>query len=124
MNGNSYPSFGNQFQIHEFSFSHLPWLEKCNLFCWFDLDAAGFEMLNMIREYYPNAKALWMDRKTYTAFRQFAVEKNTRKKALPHLTPEEKELYEFLVANSKRLEQERILQPYIQANLEENKLQF
>ena len=100
---------------------YLPWLEKCHLYCWFDLDAAGFEMVNMIREHYPNAKTLLMDQGTYTAFNQFAVEKRDRKKVLPHLTPEEKELYKFLVEHSKRLEQERISQPYILASLENKK---
>ncbi|NJO24790.1 MAG: hypothetical protein HC867_01875 [Bacteroidia bacterium] len=44
---------------------HIPWLANTELYCWFDLDAAGFEMLNIIRQYYPSAMSLLMDEETY-----------------------------------------------------------
>lgn len=96
---------------------HIPWLEKTELFCWFDLDAAGFEMLNMIREHYPQAKSFLMDRKTFQVFEQFAVENRKKKRGLPHLTFEENALYKFVTENSKRLEQERISQEYVYSKL-------
>ncbi|MGL1297168.1 Wadjet anti-phage system protein JetD domain-containing protein, partial [Vibrio parahaemolyticus] len=43
-------------------------MAKAELFCWFDLDAAGFEMLNIIRRHYPSAMSLLMDEKTYHQF--------------------------------------------------------
>lgn len=92
---------------------HIPWLEKTELFCWFDLDAAGFQMLNMIRQQYPHARSFLMDIDTFKAFETFAVENQTRKKGLPHLLPEETQLYEFLTSHRKRLEQERIVQQYV-----------
>jgi hypothetical protein len=96
---------------------HIPWLEKTNLFCWFDLDAAGFEMLNMIRQHYPNAQSFLMNENTYNHFNQFTVKNANRKKELQYLLPDEQKLYEFLVHNDKRLEQERITQQYILINL-------
>lgn len=92
---------------------HIPWLAKAELFCWFDLDAAGFEMLNIIRLYHPNAKSFLMDEKTYNQFSQFAVTSTYRKRELDKLNADELELYSNLQGNSKRLEQERITNSYI-----------
>lgn len=96
---------------------HLPWLEKTELYCWFDLDAAGFEMLNIVRQYYPDVKSFLMDEKTYDTFSAFAVENHSRQKQLDRLTSTEQNMYQFLLANNKRLEQERIKQDYVQTHL-------
>lgn len=92
---------------------HIPWLAKAELFCWFDLDAAGFEMLNIIRQYYPNSKSFLMDEQTYHFYSQFSVTSVYRKILLENLNSEELTLYKFLQTNSKRLEQERITNSYI-----------
>lgn len=96
---------------------HIPWLSKAELYCWFDLDAAGFEMLNIIRQYYPNARSLFMDEKAYHQFNQFSVTSSYRKLQLEKLNADELRLYEFLQVNSKRLEQERITNSYISEQL-------
>lgn len=92
---------------------HIPWLAKAKLYCWFDLDAAGFEMLNIIRQYYPSAMSLLMDEATYEQFNQFSVTSAYRKLQLDKLNEDELRLYEFLQRNNKRLEQERITNSYI-----------
>ncbi len=93
---------------------NIPWLNKTQIYCWFDLDAAGFEMLSMIRQHYPNAKSFLMDNETYHAFENFSVENNNvRTKDLPFLTDNERSLYAFLSSNKRRLEQERISQEYV-----------
>lgn len=92
---------------------HIPWLAKAELYCWFDLDAAGFEMLNIIRQYYPSAISLLMDKLTYEKFNQFAVTSSYRKLQLGKLNDDEMWLYDFLQTNNKRLEQERITNSYI-----------
>lgn len=112
---NSVAIFGEGFKSR--ISKHIPWLNKTKLFCWFDLDAAGFEMLNMIRENYPSAVSFLMNENTYSAFIEFAVENKNRKKQLPYLLPEENRLYEFLIEGNKRLEQERISQQYVLSNL-------
>lgn len=96
---------------------HIPWLAKAELYCWFDLDPAGFEMLNIIRGYYPAAKSLMMDKATYDQFNQFAVTTPYRKLPLDKLTADEMPLYKFLQQNNKRLEHERISQQYVQDQL-------
>lgn len=95
----------------------IPWLNQTNLYCWFDLDTAGFEMLNMIREHYPKAISFLMDEKTYSQFQHFSVDNKGKKKTLPLLSPDEQNIHQFLIDNNKRLEQERISLPYVQMNL-------
>jgi hypothetical protein len=92
---------------------HIPWLTTTQLYCWFDLDAAGFEMLNIIRQYYPEANNFLMDEKTYHHFSQFSVTSTYRKLLLDKLNADELKLYSFLQTNNKRLEQERITNSYI-----------
>jgi hypothetical protein len=92
---------------------HITWLSTAELFCWFDMDAAGFEMLDIIRHYYPNAKSFLMDEETYYRFNQFSVSSTYRKLLLEKLNAPELKMYGFLQTNNKRLEQERITNSYI-----------
>jgi hypothetical protein len=100
---------------------HLPWLETTDLYCWFDLDAAGFEMLNMIRQHYPNAKNFLMDAGTFKDFQIFAVHPASPQKArhLERLSEKEHALYQTIVDNNWRLEQERLSQTHLQNSLNE-----
>ena len=108
---NSVAIFGEGFKSR--ISKYIPWIEKAKLLCWFDLDAAGFEMLNTIRQYYPEAKSFLMDEKTYNQFNQFSVTSIYRKLALKNLNAQELALYTLLQTNNKRLEQERIPNSYI-----------
>ncbi|HMU59597.1 MAG TPA: DUF2220 family protein [Chitinophagaceae bacterium] len=108
---NSVAIFGEGFKSR--LSKHIPWLAKTKVYCWFDLDAAGFEMLNIIRQYYQNAQSILMDRETLEAFMQFAVENKSKPKQLPFLNNKETVLYQFLSENKLRLEQERISQLYV-----------
>lgn len=92
---------------------HIPWLADAELFCWFDLDAAGFEMLNAIRQYYPHSKSIFMDVETFEKFSRFKDMVPFRKLQLAYLEKPETELYQFLQSQNIRLEQERITQEYI-----------
>lgn len=96
---------------------HIPWLNKTRLFCWFDLDASGFEMLNMIRSHYPEAKSIFMDINTFNAFSNFTVPDIKKYKQLHLLNIDEQELYGHLIQYHLRLEQERISQQYVMENL-------
>jgi hypothetical protein len=108
---NSVAIFGEGFKSR--ISKHISWLANAELYCWFDLDAAGFEMLNIIRQYYPAAKSFLMDLNTFKAFEQFSVTSAYRKMSLPNLNHEELEVYTFLQSNNRRLEQERISNQYI-----------
>ncbi len=96
---------------------HIPWLSNAALYCWFDMDAAGFEMLNIIRQYYPHAASFLMNMQTFKAFERFSVRSVYRKLPLTNLNKAESIMYGFLQSNNKRLEQERITNQYIVAYL-------
>lgn len=118
----SFPSVKNSVAIFGEGFKsrisrHIPWLSQTELYCWFDLDTAGFEMLNMIRQYYPHASSFLMDNNTYERFGQFAVTNSGRRKELSYLTDTERKLYELLLQDQKRLEQERIDQNHVVQSL-------
>lgn len=74
-------------------------------------------MLNMIRQHYPNAQSLFMNKDTFEAFKEFSVENKYRKRELPFLSHEENMVYQHLTENNKRLEQEHISQGYVQKKL-------
>jgi hypothetical protein len=59
-----------------------------------------------------------MDENTYRTFSGFAVENKNKRKELPYLLSEERNLYEFLIDHNKRLEQERISQQFVQVKLQ------
>lgn len=101
---------------------HITWLSSTELFCWFDMDAAGFEMLNIIRQYYPNSKSLLMDKNVYETFVQFSEHSTYRKMQLNSLSETEIKMYEYLQSNNIRLEQERITQEYILSELSKMQL--
>lgn len=112
---NSVALFGEGFKSR--LSKHISWLNNTELHCWFDLDAAGFEMLNTIRNYYPYAKSFLMNNKTYKTFERFSVTSHYRKLLLNNLTEDELQLYSFLQSSNKRLEQERISNQYVKENL-------
>ena len=113
---NSVAIFGEGFKSRVSK--HIPWLATCELYCWFDLDAAGFEMLNMVRQYYHHATSFLMDEATYHEFSVFSVHSVYRKIELAFLKAEEQKMYHFLIKENRRLEQERIPNVYIQKSLE------
>ena len=82
------------------------------------MDAAGFEMLNMIRQYYHHAKSFLMDKTTYNEFSEYSVHSKYRKIELSLLNPDEKKMYHFLQKESRRLEQERITNLYVKQCLD------
>lgn len=118
----SFPKVNNAVAIFGEGFKsrlsrHILWLNKTRLFCWFDLDASGFEMLHMIRKHYPEASSMLMDHATLDRFAEFIVPDHKKVKQLPLLTSTEQELYNYLVQHHLRLEQERISQQYVMENL-------
>lgn len=89
------------------------WLSKCPIFYWGDLDDHGFRILSQLRSYFPQTISTMMDVKTFETFQEFAVSVlSTSLDNLPCLTYEEQTLYNYLVINYQRLEQERITQIY------------
>lgn len=97
---------------------HIPRLEKTDIYCWFNLDGAGFEMLNMICQYYPNAKSFLINDTTFGTFEQLAVPNNPKMKIRNNLTLDERRLYHCIVSQKVRLEQEKAFQQFVLQSLD------
>lgn len=95
-------------------------LQGRTLYYWGDLDPDGLAILARLRQYYPQLKSLMMDAQTLEDFAHlvvYAPAKSTEK-ALQYLTQAENELYQKLLQESLRLEQERINFTYLQVYLD------
>jgi hypothetical protein len=92
---------------------HISWLDQTEIFCWFDLDVSGFEMVNMVRTRYQHAKTFLMDERTLDTFKPFIVTDQKSYKELSVLKPEEFKLVEKIRNNKWRLEQEKLSHSYI-----------
>ncbi len=95
--------------------SDIPWLARCQLFYWGDIDTHGFGILNRLRQALPQAHSLLMDRDTLLAHRHLWVSEPAAHRYLgepDRLTVQERELFEDLchdrLGERVRLEQERI----------------
>lgn len=97
------------------------WLERCVVHYWGDIDTHGFAILDQLRSHLPHARSFLMDRATLLAHeRLWGEEPNPVRRELARLEPQERELYDDLLAGripapaghagaaGIRLEQERI----------------
>ncbi|GHV07970.1 hypothetical protein FACS1894160_1480 [Bacteroidia bacterium] len=103
--------FGSGYKVE--NLKNVDWFKQTRLFYWGDLDAQGFEILSQFRVYFSHVKSILMDKQTFEKF--FENDKGTPSKITIklNLTDEEQKLYELLKANNWRLEQEKILQRYV-----------
>ena len=95
------------------------WIADIPVFYWGDMDAAGMQILNQLRVYFPHVRSLLMDFKTYVDHKPFIVDVSSGKypDTLNALTNEEHEFYNYLRNNNKRLEQEKIAYVYAVKNI-------
>lgn len=89
------------------------WLADRELVYWGDIDTHGFVILDRLRQHWPSARSILMDRATLLAHpTQWVREPTPVAAPLPHLDLDEAALYRDLVEDSFgpsiRLEQERI----------------
>ena len=95
-----------------------PWLQKCDVAYWGDLDTWGLAMLATARRYLPQLHALLMDRATFDAHAHLAVNEPVPCDGLPidSLTPQEGALAEHLRGLTLgRLEQEFLAEQAVAA---------
>lgn len=91
----------------------LGWLADLDLVYWGDIDTHGFAILDRLRQRFPHARSMLMDRETLLAHQdQWVTEPSVSAAALDLLDPREARLHRDLLANafgpSLRLEQERV----------------
>lgn len=104
--------WGKGFAIE--NLKEVGWLTPKPLFCWFDLDAQGFQMLSQLRGYFPQSASFLMNIQTLELFMAFAVRGTpSQVEVLSNLSPAEHQLFELLKKDTLRLEQERIPQWYV-----------
>jgi hypothetical protein len=93
--------------------SKAKWLNERQIYYWGDIDTHGFAILNELRQYFPHANSMLMNRVTLLKFKDFwGVEKTPTNRDLPLLNTQELELYNDLrdqrIEVNLRLEQEHI----------------
>lgn len=92
----------------------IAWLNNNRIVYWGDNDVDGFLILSRLRNIFPHVESIMMDLKTIQAHSRWSVESNSNQ-ALPptNLTEAERIAFDFCSANNFRLEQEKILQPFV-----------
>ncbi|MGQ0824678.1 MAG: Wadjet anti-phage system protein JetD domain-containing protein [Actinomycetota bacterium] len=103
--------FGEGF--HLTSLEALPWLHHREIVYWGDIDTHGFAILNRLRQRFSSVQSILMDQATLLAHpTQYVSEPNPTSEPLPHLTAQERALYNDLIedrfGHAIRLEQERV----------------
>jgi len=93
--------------------AQAPWLLRCRMHYWGDIDTHGFAILDQLRAHFAHVDSFLMDRETLFAFEtQWGEEDKQTLRDLPRLKPSERALYDDLRDNrlrrNLRLEQERI----------------
>ena len=96
-------------------------LEDKRILYWGDLDAHGFEILAILRREFPHTQSVMMDQCTWERFAGYRVQgvksRSDAQTFLAHLTEEEAVLFGQISQAETRLEQERIPQAYVSAEL-------
>jgi hypothetical protein len=94
--------------------AELPWLQRCGVIYWGDIDTHGYAILNRARTLFPDLVSILMDRETLLAYRDLCGQEDVQcpESALPLLTEEEGAIFHGLKdgawGHQLRLEQERI----------------
>lgn len=96
---------------------NVEWLKKKEIMYWGDIDQAGFEILNMMRSYFPQLRSFCMDKATFKQHSNLVGNAtHLQDKNLTNLTEGEQEVYQLLCSvkgKNNRLEQEKIRQEWV-----------
>lgn len=92
----------------------LSWLRDRKLLYWGDIDAAGLQILARLRGHWPQTQSILMDQATLYAHERWWVKSGmVGDRFSGKLTAEEWQVYDQIKERSIRLEQERILQSWV-----------
>ena len=103
--------FGSGYGLQ--SLYDIPWLSRCTVWYWGDIDTHGFAILNELRAVLPHVQSIMMDSATLIAHQNlWGHEQTPTDRTLSRLTEVEQQLYNDLSgqrhAENVRLEQEQI----------------
>ena len=94
----------------------LKWLAQNRVVYWGDIDADGFIILSRLRNLFPHVESILMDLKTVEDHHDYLGTGNASEPCRPtNLTPSETEAYDLCAHHNHRLEQEKLLQPLVEA---------
>jgi len=91
----------------------VTWLRSKKIHYWGDLDAQGFQILSELRSHFCQVESFLMDRESFDRFYESEVGTETNVEKVLCLTPEEREMFNFLKEGNYRLEQEKIPLEYV-----------
>lgn len=92
----------------------IVWLRDNRVFYWGDMDVDGFVILSRLRNLFPKVESILMDMATLDAHKDWIVEGNATEPTPPtNLTESETRAFSHCLRTNARLEQEKILQPYV-----------
>ncbi len=86
----------------------IDWLKSKKLYYWGDIDIHGFQILSQFRSHYPKVKSILMDTHTFQKYYDNAKGGEFKIIELTNLNTNEYEIYETILENNFRLEQEKI----------------
>lgn len=107
---NTIAIFGQGFGVS--NLKGIDWFKTKEILYWGDFDAHGFEILSQVRGYYSQTKSILMDKETFNKFYEGDIGSISKVKELENLHKEENDLYQIILKNNYRLEQEKIPHNY------------
>jgi len=91
----------------------VPWLKRCDIVYWGDIDVHGFEILSHLRRTFPRVESVMMDHATLAQFTEFVVKaKPSATDRATGLTADELALRAHVQSRELLLEQEKIPAAY------------
>lgn len=92
----------------------LAWLHENRILYWGDIDVDGFLILSRLRNLFPRTQSIMMDQKTLSHHETGMINGNETTPAKPtNLTENEEIAFDYCLKNNARLEQEKILQTFV-----------
>jgi hypothetical protein len=91
---------------------YVPWLVRCRILYWGDMDVDGFEIVATLRRLFPRTQTFMMNESTLLTYRHLAVVGNGRVAVSPgNLDEFEARAFDVCVRENLRIEQERLPVP-------------
>lgn len=92
----------------------LRWLDTNRVLYWGDIDVEGFVILSRLRNLFPHVESVLMNLDAIRQHQNLLIEGSGAMMASPtNLTAAEAEAFHYCLNGNRRLEQERISQPYV-----------
>jgi hypothetical protein len=92
---------------------NVEWLKSKTIYYWGDIDIHGFQILSQVRDFFPDIISVLMDEDVFDKFDLGLKGDGFRLSEKLNLNTKESKIYEKVMKNNFRLEQEKIPQDYV-----------